>query len=281
MHFIEKLYVLRKGFGAGRSMRLSAERACQRGAFKKSKHGRRSESPNLRQLLYHRIYRQDVKRQRRKLKRERRVHRRSTASGDFGRRLKAYVLGFIKDPVDAVIHGAPLSPLKQILLAAVQAFIIAFSVSFTYTGVIRKYASWLMPAGTVPAFRYSLGEVMLNTLLGTLIIGTGIFLLVGIFYLINRFLLRRSGGFWLFSRRIISACVPFCILGLLGILTGFLSIPMMLVFAISGMASWLVLIYEGLCEEWSFLPRGRIMYLMVFGLMIFLAVMTQFFVISM
>lgn len=210
-----------------------------------------------------------------KKKKARKLHHDHGAKTFFAE-LKDYMVGFIKDPVNSVVNGAYLGKLQIIVIMLLQSFIVAFTISFASVRMVGRYTRMMLSAGVNPIIGYNWGSLFLDALLGTIFICGGLFLLIGIFYLIHRYLFKQKGGFWDFSIRLAASSIPLCLMGILGILAGLFSPYAMLILVIGGAAVWLVLIYESLCAEWSFMPKGRILYIMVIGILIFLTAIMNF-----
>lgn len=165
---------------------------------------------------------------------------------------------FIHDPVNSVSNPGFLKPVQIVLI------IIATAVFVSLCGFF--IGSRFMP------IIYNIKSLLKYTLSGTL---TAILLEMGfilVLYLINRFMLRRKVAFMTFAQRPVAALIPLMLFALLGSLLSFFAIPSTIMLLLTGFVLNIILTYEAMRSEWSFMPASRAMYTLGIAYFIFFIV---------
>ena len=89
------------------------------------------------------------------------------------------------------------------------------------------------------------------------------FLYSGIFWLINRFVMRLKTAYWEFSIRLASTWIPFTVM---------LSPVTLMILILCGAVSVAVLTYEALRTEWISKSPSQVLYAMMLGYFVFFTV---------
>lgn len=204
----------------------------------------------------------------------RRESRKSVDAGGFFRELISFVKAFIKSPVDKIINPPHIGKAAMLTIAAAQGAVLWLSLYFVCTGVNRSIFSIL---GSVLGFSGMSGYSVIARMLLCIVLGavSGVvlfFLYTGIFYCINRFILKSSTRYWDFSTRLSLTGIPLTVLGILGVLLSFFSLTTLAILLLCGMVSLVVLTYEALRTEWINKSPGTVMYSMMVGFFVFLTI---------
>ncbi len=169
---------------------------------------------------------------------------------------------FIHDPVNCVSNPGFLKPVQIILIIIATALFVSlcgFFIGARFMPVIYniknllKYALW----GT-------LSGVMLE------------FLFILVLYLVNRFMLKRRVNFMTFAMRPAAALIPLMLFALLGAVLSFFASPSSVMLLLTGIALNVVLTYEAMRSEWSFMPASKTMYTLGIAYFIFFVIVFNF-----
>ncbi|MCD8180654.1 MAG: hypothetical protein LUF26_04140 [Firmicutes bacterium] len=221
----------------------------------------------------------DSKFERAKTKRKtRRAARKSAArnagSAGFFKGLWRYVINFIKAPVEKISNPGYLGKGAILTIAAVQGAVLWLCMYFVLrggsVGPFRMLASVLSFNG---AEGYRLIGTILLVILSGAVGGIVMFLLyAGIFYLINRFIMRLKTPFWEFSVRLAATWIPFTVICAIGAALSLLSPITLMVLILCGAVTVAVLTYEALRTEWISQPASKVLYAMILGYFVFFAI---------
>lgn len=196
------------------------------------------------------------------------------AKGFFSR-LWQTIKQFIADP--AYIVSNPPGTMKAgsvICFVALLGIVLSLAGYFLVTGLNRSlFAISSSMLGFHGMVGYQRTAAMLLSALGGIVwIAALFFLLVGIFYLLDRLFLRQKKNFWEFSARFALATLPISVIGVIGIVLSFFSMyTLVMMLAAAGIIS-LVMVYEGLRTEWSVMSPSKVMYSMALGFFVFFVV---------
>lgn len=186
-----------------------------------------------------------------------------------------YILEFLKSPVDAVINPMRMSIWAMLTIAAVQGAALWLCMFFLLRGgaigPFRLLASLMTFGGGGYKLIASIAAWILSGAVGGVII---FFLYTGVFYLINRFIVRIKKPYWNFCERLAVTCMPFTIICIVGAALSILSPITLMTLVVCGAISFMALTYEALCAEWSAYPRGRVLYLMLLGSFVIFSVLS-------
>mgnify|MGYP000500209081 FL=1 len=98
------------------------------------------------------------------------------------------------------------------------------------------------------------------------------FLYSGIFWLINRFVMRLKTAYWEFSIRLASTWIPFTVICAIGVILSMLSPVTLMILILCGAVSVAVLTYEALHTEWISKSPSQVLYAMMLGYFVFFTV---------
>lgn len=187
---------------------------------------------------------------------------------------------FFRNPVAYIANPSYLTPLQVTLLIVMQSFIIAVSVILAMFQVIQKiFVSLTGGIAGLLLHEHNITDFIALTGIATIISIIGIFMFIGTFYLINRFIIKRKTSFFDFAQRLVLSALMFTVLSAFGIVVGIFSVYASCIFNILGAFSFLFLAYEALKNEWSFLDSSKILYLTLAGLFIIALILLNVFII--
>lgn len=190
------------------------------------------------------------------------------------------VKSFIRDPVNDMVSPMRLSPVQSMLLILIESFVIAISFMLSTFRTIEKVFDAFSDgiAGFVIS-EHNIADFLVLTGLGTLIVIIGIFIFIGVFWLIDRLIIKRKTSFFDFAQRLIYAILFSAVFSVIGIVVGVFTVYASLIFNCLGTVAWLILTYKALSCEWNFLGASRVLYMMLAGAFILLLIMLNLFII--
>ena len=195
-------------------------------------------------------------------------------SGDgFFSEMWHYIVSAVKNPVDSVTNPRSLGKGAILLIAALAGAVMWLSVFFIArggtVGPLRLLAS-AMGFGE----GWSLIAKILAAILSGAVAGVVVFFLYsGIFYLINRFVMRMKTPYWSFCERLTAAWIPFTVICLIGSLCGLFSAVTLTALLLCGAAVLAALTFEGLKTEWISYPPSKVLIAMMLGYFVFFVIM--------
>lgn len=197
-----------------------------------------------------------------------------TDKKNFFRSLGAYILEFMKSPMDKIARPPHIGKGGILSIAAVMGAVLWLCMLFIMRGGDAgplKLIGSIIGFGGKTGYSYA-AQVIACVVMGALS-GIIVFLLYsGIFFLINRFIFKLQTPFWEFSIRLISAWIPFTVICAIGSLLSILSPLTLMTLLVCGAASVALLTYEALRTEWISRPASKVMYAMMLGYFIFFTV---------
>ncbi len=199
---------------------------------------------------------------------------RNTSSKGFFKGLWRYVIDFIKAPVEKISNPGYLGKGAILTIAAVQGAVLWLCMYFVLrggsVGPFKLLASAMSFNGEAG---YKLIGMILLFILSGAVSGVIMFLLYsGIFYLINRFIMRLKTPFWEFSIRLAATWIPFTVICAIGAALSLLSPITLAVLIMCGAVTVAVLTYEALRTEWISQPASKVLYAMILGYFVFFTV---------
>lgn len=184
-------------------------------------------------------------------------------------------LNVLRDPVAAVQNPKNSSMGSMITLWAIFGAVLWLCAYFIMSNVPRGPLSML---ANIMSFNgmagYKVIGYMLMMMLSGAVSGTILFFLyTGVFYAIGRFLFRdRDSSYQSVCQRLAFTSVPFCAICVIGALVSSFSATTLLILLICGAFASVILTYEALRTQWSYLNQGRVVYGLMFGLFILSAI---------
>lgn len=200
-----------------------------------------------------------------------RSNARHTASGsaNYGaRNIWQMILSAITSPVDTVRNPAMIKLVTMIVLWAVQGALawlcIFFVVTHSARGPFAMLANLLAFHG-IEGYRV-VGYMLLSMLSGAVAGVIGFFLYTGVFFGINRFLIRdKMTRYEEFCQRLAFTAVPFSLIALIGTVLSLISVTTLAVLLTCGAAVFVLLTYEALRTQWSGANPNRVIYMLMLG----------------
>ncbi len=180
---------------------------------------------------------------------------------------------FVKDPINTISSPGVLSRLQLSIILLVTAIFVGMSFVFAYTKALTPIMQSIAPAIFAG---YTFPKLLTSGLLISLYMLLGEFLFLMTLYLANRFLLRQQTPFFTFITRPVSAFIPLMVFSLIGALISFFTVWGTLMLILTGLVMNIVLTYEALRSEWSFMPAVKVMYLMSSSYFIFFVIVFNF-----
>ncbi len=218
--------------------------------------------------------------ERAKAKREARKAARKTSAKNINPKgfftgLWRYVIDFAKSPVEKVSNPGYLGKGAILTIAAIQGALLWLCMFFVMRGGAVGPFKFL---ASVMSFNGSAGYNLIASMFMSLVSGaiSGVvlfFLYSGIFYLINRFILRLKTAYWDFCVRLVGAWIPFTIICAIGAVLSILSPLTLVLLLLCGVVTVMVLTYEALKTEWIMYPPTKVMYAMILGYFVFFSIL--------
>lgn len=187
-------------------------------------------------------------------------------------------MSFIKSPIDTVMNPGEMSWTTIILLVALEGLIGGLCVFSVVTGAVRGPISLLSNAmGFKGAAGYEILKGWVLAGLSGIVAGIVIFYLYsGIFFVVNKFIVRQFSPYREFVKRFAFVVLPLSLLGILSVIFGLFSQTTFLILIICGLTGCVIITYEILRSMWYSKTPGKTMYLMMACIFIFLLVLINF-----
>ena len=190
--------------------------------------------------------------------------------GELGR----YIVRFIKSPIDTISNPPHLGKVAIMTIAALQGVVLWLCMFFILRGggvgplkILTSLMNFNGGAG------YSLVLQIILCMVSGAISGVILFFLYsGIFWLINRFVMRLKTAYWEFSIRLASTWIPFSVICAIGVILSMLSPVTLMILILCGAVSVAVLTYEALRTEWISKSPSQVLYAMMLGYFVFFTV---------
>ena len=201
--------------------------------------------------------------------------KRAARSGRAHSGIWQYLVSAVTKPVEAVTNPVNLSKAEMLIIAAAMGAILCLGIFFVIigggVGPFRIIAAAMGFGGGYPL----IARIGLTILSGAV---TGIvmfFLYTGIFYLVNRFVLRIRTPYWDFCVRLVTAWIPFTVICLAGLVISILSPLTLVALILCGATLTVVLTYVALKTEWYSVPSSKALLSMLLGYFLFLSFMLR------
>lgn len=241
-------------------------------AKRMEKEGSTQKSENIKKQKPQKEKKQRVKRP--KIKRER-VN--ADAKNAFLRAWQLFI-SFIKSPADTVMNPGEMSWATIIMLVVFQGIIGGLCVFSVVTGAVRGPISFL---GNAMGFKGMAGyEVIKGWALAAVSGALGgilvFYIYSGIFYIINKWIMRQFSPYREFVKRFAFVALPLSLLGAASVILGLFSQTTFIILIICGLVGSVIITYEILRSMWYSKTPGKIMYLMMLSVFIFLLIVINF-----
>lgn len=189
----------------------------------------------------------------------------------------SYIKIFLKSPVDTIANPPHLGKLPMLVIAAVLGAFLWLCAFFILRGESVKFMRVVAGAigfggGDGLRLAVTVPLVMLMGALGGIVL---FFAYTGVFWLINRFVMRLRTPFWEFGIRLVSAWIPFAVICIFGAVISILSPVTIAVLLLCGGIVTAALTYEGLKTEWVAYPASKVLYAMLLGYFVLFALVSH------
>lgn len=183
-----------------------------------------------------------------------------------------YIKSALKSPADTVASPPHIGKAAMLIIAAVMGATLWLCIFFILRGESVRLTRLI---SGIMGFGGSDGLKMAVTIPVVAVVGAigGIilfFVYMGIFWLINRFIMRLKTPFWEFSIRLVTAWIPFTVICILGAVISILSPVTIAVLLVCGGIVTAALTYEALKTEWISYPASKVLYGMLLGYFVLL-----------
>lgn len=184
-----------------------------------------------------------------------------------------YIKSALKSPADTVASPPHIGKAAMLIIAAVTGAALWLCMFFILKGGSVRLTRLI--AG-VMGFGGSEGLKLAAAVPAVILIGAAggimlFFMYMGVFWLINRFIMRLHTPFWEFSIRLVTAWIPFCVICIFGALISILSPVTIVVLLVCGGIVTAALTYDALKTEWISQPAGKVLYAMLLGYFVLFA----------
>ncbi len=188
------------------------------------------------------------------------------------------LLSFLKSPADTVMNPGEMSWATIIILVLFQGIITGLCVFSVITGAVRGPITFLSNAVGLKGFAGY--EVIKGWVLSAISGGLGgilvFYLYSGIFFAVNKWIVRQFTPYREFVKRFAFVALPLSLLGIISVILGFFSQTTFILLIICGLTGCVIITYEILRSMWHNKTPGKIMYLMMACIFIFLLILMNF-----
>lgn len=178
--------------------------------------------------------------------------------GREGREVKGFIKSFIYDPVNSVSGTGMLKPFQIFIIMILTALAVALCGYFIAARLIVGI--------------YKIGFLIQYTLTGALSVFLFEAAFICVLYIINRFVLRRNIKLLTFASRPVFAFIPLMLFAFAGAAINFFSVYASIMLLLTGFVVNIILTYEAMRSEWSFISASRTLYLTGISYFIFFVV---------
>lgn len=181
------------------------------------------------------------------------------------------VKSFLKNPVYTALNPAYAGKYESILLVGIMGIVLSLVVFFSTGNISRNIFSML---SRVIGFKGTqgfaeIGNMILNMITVTAFSYIQFFILSGIFYLIQKYVLRLQTKFWDIAVRFAMSAIPMIFVGLIGIVISLFSMQTVLFMLAGTMIVSIAIMYEVFKDMWQPLMPDRIVYIMAGGYFVY------------
>lgn len=195
----------------------------------------------------------------------------------FFKGLWRYVVNFLKSPAESISNPGYLGKGAVMTIAAAQGMVLWLCMFFILRGGNVgpfKFLSSMMSFGGGEGYRLVL-SIILTAVSGALSGIVLFFLYSGIFYLINRFIMKLRTPYWDFCVRLAATWIPFTVICAIGAALSILSAVTLAVLVLCGAAVSAALTYEALKTEWISYSPSKVLYAMLLGFFVFFSIICR------
>lgn len=194
--------------------------------------------------------------------------------GSFFRNFAHLIKNFFKNPVYTVTNPGAAGKAESIVIVGILGVVVSLVFFFSTSNVNRGIFSIL---SRIIGFKGTkgfaqIGGMILNMLAFTAFSYIQFFALSGIFYLIQRYVLRLYTRFWDIAVCIAISTVPIAAVGIIGILVSFFSMHTVITMLCAAAVVTVVLMYEAIKQLWQPLSPDRLIYVMAIGCFVYFGI---------
>lgn len=194
---------------------------------------------------------------------------------DAANAVSGFTRRFIKDPVNTIANPGHLNGVQMALIILLTGLAISVCGYFVYARILSPFLA-ASPYMAVYKSGYGIGELLRFSLQGMLSISVMEIIFIGVLFLINKFILRQNTSFLSFAVRPVAAFIPLMVFAILGAVISIFSVYATVMLVAAGNIMTIILVYEALGSEWSFVPSSRVLYLTAVSYFVFFVVIFNF-----
>lgn len=192
-------------------------------------------------------------------------------SGNFFVNFKNLIVDFLKNPIYTVKNPGIAGKGETLVLTALLGITVSLVVFFSGSTMNRGILSFM---SSIFGFKGSRGfadilNMFLNMFTFTVFSYIQFFVLTGIFYMIQRFILRLYTEFWDIARRFSICSIPVIITGIAGIFFAFFSMQTVIMLIAAALIFAVILSFEAVKSMWHGLLEDRAIYLASVGYFVY------------
>lgn len=187
-------------------------------------------------------------------------------------------VSFLKSPIDTVMNPGEMSWAVILIMVIAEGIIGGLCVFSVITGSVRGFIGML---GNAMGFQGMAGyEIIrswiLSAISGALCAVALFYLLSGIFFAVNKWIMRQFSPYREFVKRFAFVMLPVSVLGVLSVVFGLFSQTTFILLLLCGLMGSTIIIYEILRSAWYNKTPGKIIYMMMACMFIFMFIMMKF-----
>lgn len=187
-------------------------------------------------------------------------------------------LSFLKSPIDTVMNPGEMSWAVILIMVIAEGIIGGLCVFSVITGAVRGPISLL---GNVIGLKGMAGYAVIKGWIYAAISGAVgavciFYLLSGIFFAVNKWIMRQFSPYREFVKRFAFVMLPVSILGIVSVVFGLFSQTTFILLLLCGLMGSIIIIYEILRSAWYNKTPGKIIYMMMACMFIFMFIMMKF-----
>lgn len=188
-------------------------------------------------------------------------------NGNFFRGFINLIKEFFKNPVYTTTNPGAAGKAESIIIIGILGIVVSLAFFFSTSNISRSIFSI---TSRIIGFKgtqgfVQIGNMILNMLTFTAFSYIQFFVLSGIFYLIQKYVLRLYTRFWDIAVCFAISTIPIAAVGAVGILVSFFSMRTVIMMLCAAAAATVVLMYEAVKALWQPISPDRLIYVMAIG----------------
>ena len=187
-------------------------------------------------------------------------------------------VSFLKSPIETIMNPGEMSWITILIFVAFEGLIGGLCVYSALTGAMRGPISILgnaMGFGGMHGYNIIKGWLLagLSGILSGIVM---FFLYSGIFFAVNRWIMRQFSPYREFIKRFAFVALPVSILGIVSVVLGFFSQITFLLLMITGLVGSVIITYEIVKSVWYMKKPATVMYAMLGCIFVFMIIALNF-----